>query len=131
MNNSRSKKAITGKRESFSSIKKKQSKPLSKKKQKSLSKSANAMIEKMNVHTTDDDIMNIMMSMETQTDTKEQADANESDEIQEVAKQHGLKSLQTQQLKADQRKDEHVAETEKKVQSDIAEQLKMIDDFTL
>lgn len=131
MNNTKTNTQKIGKKESFSSIKKKQSKPLSKKKQKSLSKSAKVMIEKMNVNTTDDDIMNIMMSMETKTDTKALGDDNESDEAKELQKRQGLRSLDTKQLKTDQRKDEHVAEKEKKVQSAIAEQLKMINEFTL
>jgi hypothetical protein len=129
MKNSSNRKST--KNETLSSIKKKKTKAPSKKKQRALTKSAKVMIEKMNNHTTEDDIMNIMMSMETNTDTKAVEDDNKSDDVHERKDQHGLRSLQTDKLKNDQVKDERVAENEKKLQSDIAKQLKMIDDFSL
>lgn len=85
----------------------------------------------MNNHTTDDDIMNIMMSLETKTDTKAVVDGMESDREDSVRKEHGLRSLQTEQLKKDQEKDEKIVQKEKQVQSDLADQLKLIDSFTL
>lgn len=108
---------------------KKPNKPLTKTKQKSMSKSVKAMIEKMDNNTTEDDIMNIMMSMETNTVTKATVDGNESDP--ESKKEVGLSSLNTDKLKEDLANDVKTEEKQKKVQSDIAEQLKLIDDFTL
>ncbi|CAI8494163.1 unnamed protein product [Pichia kudriavzevii] len=118
-------------KESLSVIKKKTTKPVSKKKQRSLAKSAKVMIEKMNNNTTDDDIMNIMMSMETQTDTKAVASGNESDEAEELKKQHGLTSLKSDNLKKDLLNDERTLQKQEQVKNDISEQLKLIDQFTL
>lgn len=115
--------------EKITSIKKTPAKTLSKKKQRSLTKSVKVMIEKMDNHTTDDDILNIMMSMETNTDTKEIVDGNESDA--ESKKEHGLSSLKVEKLQQDRANDAKTEEKHKKVQSDIAEQLKLIDSFTL
>lgn len=114
--------------DSNSSIKKKTVKPLSKKKQRALEKSTKVMIEKMNTHTTEDDIFNIIKSIETQIDTKAVSDS-EVDKRSSPAK--GLGSLETHQLRSDQAKDERIQEKEKAVQSDIAEQLRLINDFTL
>lgn len=111
--------------------KKKSTKMMSKKKQHSLAKSAKVMIDKMNKNTTDDDIMNIMMSLETNTDTKAVVDGLDSDREEAARKEHGLRSLQTEHLKKDQEKDRKTAEKQQQVQSDIAAQLKLIDDFTL
>ena len=115
------------------SISKKQNKkPLSKKKQNALSKSSKVMIEKMNNHTTDDDIANIIMSVESHTDTKAVEDSNEDEDRLESAKKSiGLRSFKSDQLKSDQAKDVVTAEKEKAVQNDIAEQLKLIDSFSL
>ena len=118
-------------KESLSVIKKKTTKPVSKKKQRLLAKSAKVMIEKMNNNTTDDDIMNIMMSMETQTDTKAVASGNESDEAEELKKQHGLTSLKSDNLKKDLLNDERTLQKQEQVKNDISEQLKLIDQFTL
>lgn len=116
----------------FGSISKKQNiKTLSKKKQKALSKSSKVMIEKMNNHTTEDDIANIIMSVELQTDTKAVENNGEDDNASVIKKDTGLRSLATTKLKTDQVKDAATAEKHKAVQDDIAEQLKMIDDFTL
>lgn len=86
------------------------------------------MIEKMNTHTTEDDIFNIIKSVETQRDTKAVSD-NEGDKRSSPV--NGLGSLETHQLRSDQAKDERIQEKEKSVQLDIAEQLKLINDFTL
>lgn len=114
--------------DSSSSIKKKPVKPLSKKRQRALEKSTKVMIEKMNTHTTEDDIFNIIKSVETQRDTKAVSD-NEGDKRSSPV--NGLGSLETHQLRSDQAKDERIQEKEKSVQLDIAEQLKLINDFTL
>ena len=112
-------------------IKKNTTKPLSKKKQRALTKSSKVMIEKMNSHIMDDDIMNIMMSMETQTDTKAVTDGNESDAEKTAKDVTGLRGLKVENLKTDQEKDVKTKEKIEKTQSDIAEQLKMIEDFNL
>lgn len=113
-------------------VKKTPSKSLSKKKQKALTKSSKVMIEKMNKHTTEDDIMNIIMSVETHTDTK----AVEGEEVRgkgdsNAKSNPGLRSLETSKLRADRVRDEQTQKKEAAVQSDIAEQLKLIDSFTL
>lgn len=118
------------KKDKFSSVKKKQSKTLSKKKQKSLAKSAEVMIEKMNAHTTDDDIMNIMMSLETGTDTK--ATEEEIQQMEQIkSKNQGLESLKKDQLQKDIANDEATNAKREKTQNEITEQLKLIDSFTL
>lgn len=115
----------------ITSIKKNTTKPLSKKKQRALTKSAKVMIEKMNSHIGDDDIMNIMMSMETQIDTKAVTNGNESDPEQAAKEETGLRGLKLDKLKTDQDKDKKTKEKLEKTQSDIAEQLKLIEDFNL
>lgn len=111
--------------------KKKSTKIFSKKKQRALAKSSKVMIEKMNSHTTEDDIVNIIMSVETQTDTRAVKDNNDENKEDTVKKSLGLRSLMTDQLKNDREKDKLIQKREAAVQNDIAEQLKLIDDFSL
>lgn len=111
--------------------KKKNTKTLSKKKQRTLSKSSKVMIEKMNSHTTEDDIVNIIMSVETQTDTREIIDNNDGKKEDSVQKSLGLCSFKSDQLKNDREKDNLMQKKEAAVQNDIAEQLKLIDGFSL
>lgn len=119
------------KQDSLASIRKKPAKTLSKKKQRALTKSAKVMMEKMDVNTTEDDILNIMKSMETQTDTKATANDLENDSVHQIRKEQGLQGLKSDKLKNDLAKDVKTSDQLKKVQSDIAQQLKLIDEFTL
>lgn len=120
-----------GSGERSNSIMKKPTKTLSKKKQRALTKSTKVMIEKMNTHTTEDDISNIIKTIETHADTKAVSgnEAEESSNGSSLTK--GLESLKTQKLRMDKAKDEITHEMEKAIQTDIAEQLKMINDFSL
>lgn len=115
----------------INSIKKNTTKPISKKKQRSLTKSAKVMIEKMDNHLGDDDILNIMISAETKTDTKAVVDGNESDAEKTNLEESGLKGLKPQKLMSDQAKDQKTQEQMEKTKSEIAEQLKLIEEFSL
>lgn len=115
----------------INSIKKNTTKPISKKKQRSLTKSAKVMIEKMDNHLGDDDILNIMISAETKTDTKAVVDGNESDAEKTNLEESGLKGLKPQKLMNDQAKDQKTQEKMEKTKSEIAEQLKLIEEFSL
>ncbi|TID19192.1 hypothetical protein CANINC_003762 [Pichia inconspicua] len=113
----------------ITSIKKNTTKPISKKRQRALTKSAKVMIEKMDSHLEDEDILNIMMSAETKTDTKAITDGNDSDT--ENLEGSGLNGMKPQKLLNDQEKDQKTHKKMEKTNSEIAEQLKMIEDFSL
>lgn len=113
----------------ITSIKKNTTKPISKKRQRALTKSTKVMIEKMDSHLEDEDILNIMMSAETKTDTKAITDGNDSDT--ENLEGSGLNGMKPQKLLNDQEKDQKTQKKMEKTNSEIAEQLKMIEDFSL
>lgn len=120
---------IVKKNSKITSIKKNTTKPISKKRQRALTKSTKVMIEKMDSHLEDEDILNIMMSAETKTDTKAITDGNDSDT--ENLEGSGLNGMKPQKLLNDQEKDQKTQKKMEKTNSEIAEQLKMIEDFSL